>query len=167
MVVVVGLGNVLRRDDGIGLRVLEHLRASGTPPGVKLVEGAGAGADILFEIDSADKIVFVDAVRSGGVPGSLCRLSGVQLRELSRSAPETESERLFLSHGVTVSGLLRAAEGILDAELASRVVFFGMEADSVEYGTGLSPMVSAALPTLVEYVRTEIEGGLVGQSGSA
>ncbi len=71
---VLGIGNVLRSDDGVGLHVIEKLREENLGSEADLKEGS-TGLDILDAVKRYDRVILVDAIRSGGEPGTIYRLS--------------------------------------------------------------------------------------------
>ena len=77
---VIGLGNPLMGDDGIGLAALEQLGGSRQlPGGVELVDGGTWGMNLLPLIEDADRVVFLDAIDAGHSPGALIELEREQL----------------------------------------------------------------------------------------
>ena len=69
--VVLGLGNILLGDEGVGVRVVEELERSGGLPGVELVDGGTAGFSLLSYFDGAGLVVVVDAAADGAPPGTV------------------------------------------------------------------------------------------------
>ncbi|HMA40999.1 MAG TPA: hydrogenase maturation protease, partial [Gemmatimonadales bacterium] len=69
--VVIGLGNPIMADDGVGIAALERLRAAGAPAGVELVDGGTWGMNLLPIIEAAGKLLLMDAIDDGGEPGTL------------------------------------------------------------------------------------------------
>src|SRR5678816_3923739 len=73
--VVLGLGNMLMADDGVGLAALARLRDEWClPPHVELVDGGTWGMNLLHVVEGADRLLIFDAISQGGTPGSLIRL---------------------------------------------------------------------------------------------
>ena len=65
-VLVVGCGNLLRGDDGVGPVLVRHLWERGVPDGARLVDGGTAGMDVAFQMRGAAAVVIIDAFRNGG-----------------------------------------------------------------------------------------------------
>ena len=79
-ITVLGVGNILFTDEGIGVRVVETLEAQYTfAENVKLVDGGVLGMSLLAVVSDADHLIVVDAVKNGGKPGSLYRLEGEEI----------------------------------------------------------------------------------------
>lgn len=149
---VIGVGNVLRGDDGIGVRVVESLRAAvdrdphALPARTRLVDGGTLGLDLLRSIRDARAVVFVDAARLGGPVGTVSVLRGV---EIERAAdPRGDTAPGAVGELVAVAGLL----GWLPADVA----LVGIEVADIDIRVGMSPGVVAALPVAMDAVRTEL-----------
>ncbi|HEX8107341.1 MAG TPA: hydrogenase maturation protease, partial [Kofleriaceae bacterium] len=75
--VVLGVGNVIMADEGVGVRCVERLEVTGAlPAGATAIDGGTSTHELLGELEDLDLLVIVDAVASGGAPGSLVRLEG-------------------------------------------------------------------------------------------
>ena len=138
---VIGLGNPLMGDDGIGLAALGRLRESRRlPPTVELVDGGTWGLNLLHTIEVADQVLFLDAVRAGRAPGTPAEL---EWRELPRMLG------LKLSpHQIDLREVLALLE--LRGTTPPAMACLGLEPASVELRTSLSPEVAARLDDLVE-----------------
>ena len=143
-VLVVGVGNILLRDDGFGPEVVRRLEARGdVPPGVRIIETGIAGVSLVQELmDGYDALLIVDAVQRGGAPGTLYLLEpGVpDIRSW------TDAERhAFLAdlHRVEPSRVLGLAAAL--GVLPPSVRILGCEpADCDEPTIGLTPAVARA-----------------------
>ena len=145
---ILGLGNVLCGDDGLGVAALARLdRRYRLPERVEMLDGGTLGLSLLHHVRSADALLLVDAIRSDGPPGTLVRLEGDDV------APAVET-RLSV-HQIGVADLL---DGLRWTDSSpSRIVLVGLVPESLELELGLSPAVERALDTLVEAVAKEVE----------
>jgi hydrogenase maturation protease len=143
---VLGLGNVLCGDDGLGA-VAVHLldRQYRAPEGVEVLDGGTLGLSLLPRLEQAHEAILVDAIRAEGPPGALVRLEGDDV------APAVAS-RLSV-HQVGVVDLLEAARWC--GCYPSRLILLGLVPQSLELGVGRTPAVQAALPGLVARVVEE------------
>jgi hydrogenase maturation protease len=150
--VVIGLGNVLLGDDGVGVRVVEAMLAAAgtdpaaTRPATRLVDGGTLGLGLLRFMDGARSLLLVDAVDLSRPPGTVCVLRG---DEIDLAAGRWGSS---ISGGV---GELLAAARLLD-RLSAPVSLIGIQVDEVHPGTALSPRVEAAVPVAAQAVRREL-----------
>ncbi len=140
-VVIVGVGNILAVDDGVGVHAVRQLmKRRDLPAGVRLVEIGTLGPDALGLMPESGAVVILDAVRRDEVPGSIYRIA---LEDLGRPT------RVPLSvHNLGVGHLVAEAR-LLGRDL--RGVLLGVEPARLDPpGTRLSAPVAAALPRLVE-----------------
>jgi hydrogenase maturation protease len=143
---VLGLGNVLLEDDGVGgaavSLLLDRYRA---PAGVEVLDGGTLGLSLLPYLESAAAAILVDAVGADAAPGSIVRLDGDDV------APAVATR--LSPHQVGVSDLLDGARWL--ERYPPRVVLLGLVPASMNLAVGLSPRVRASLPDLVERVVDE------------
>lgn len=143
---VLGLGNPLCGDDGLGVAALAELARRYQPPsGALVLDGGTLGLSLLPFLEDAEDAILVDAVRGDAGPGTLVRLEGDEVR------PAVEG-RLSV-HQVGVADLVAAAE--LRGRLPPRLVLLGLVPATLEVAVGLSPAVASRLPALVEAVAAE------------
>jgi hydrogenase maturation protease len=137
--IIIGLGNEFRHDDAIGLIAARRLRERGVPA----EEHEGDLATLMDRWKRADGLILIDAVTSGGVPGTLHRLD-VSTSPLNREVFKNSTHALGLADAVELSRTL--------GTLPARVYVFGVEVKDVSAGVGVSPEVERALPVLLEEV---------------
>jgi hydrogenase maturation protease len=134
-ILVAGLGNLLLRDDGVGVHAVRALR-NRVPRGVRAVEVGTAILDALHLFEWADTILALDAMQAGGTPGSIYQF-GVD--DVADHPVPTSLHELDL----------RAALRLLMIPPSPTIVVLGVEPEIIEAGLTLSSSVQAALPQLV------------------
>lgn len=140
---VLGLGNPLMTDDGIGLAALERLRSAWElPPEVVLRDGGTWGLRLLPDVEDADRLLLLDAVDVDAPAGSVVVLERDRL-------PRFLSQKLS-PHQVGVRDLLALAE--LRGTLPEETVAMGIQPTRVELGSEVSSESRDALDRLVERV---------------
>ncbi len=77
-VLVLGIGNILLRDEGVGVRVIEKLQLMDLPDGVEVVDGGTAGADLLDVIAEREKVIVIDATDVNAEPGGIVRFTAAE-----------------------------------------------------------------------------------------
>lgn len=138
---VVGLGNPLMADDGVGLAALERLREEyEIPAGVELEDGGTWGMMLLPSIEEARELLLLDAVRTASPAGTLSLLGRDQL-------PLYFSHKIS-PHQIDMREVLAVAE--LRGNLPSRLAVVGVEPELVEMRHSLSPSVEARVGDMVE-----------------
>lgn len=145
---VLGLGNPLMGDDGVGLVALARLRADHEiPPEVRLVDGGTWGMNLLPMIEAAERVLLLDAINTASPPGTVTTL---ERHELPRYFAHKISP-----HQIDLREVLALAEwrGTLPAEMAA----FGIQPASIEMRHGLSPEVEAEVNALVALAVARLE----------
>jgi hydrogenase maturation protease len=147
--IVIGVGNLLRRDDGLGVHALRRLRDAGAaPPGVELLDGGTAGLMLLPHIAGARRAIAIDAVDVGAPAGTLVRLAGDEI-------PAGLADGR-MPHGVGLLDLLGAAR--LTGTWPEELVLHGAQPASTGLGTELSAPIAACLDELVRRVADDLLG---------
>lgn len=140
-IVVLGMGNVLRRDEGLGVRALQRLcERYRLPEQVELVDGGTVGLELMSYVEGADCLLVLDAALTDGPAGSLLRLEGADVPAYLgiRTSP----------HEVALPDLLAIAR--LRGVEPREVVALGMQPEVIELGWELSTTVAAQLDHLVD-----------------
>jgi hydrogenase maturation protease len=138
--IVLGLGNPLMGDDGLGLAVLERMREDwDLPAGVELVDGGTWGMNLLPCIEDAAQLVLIDAIRAGAAPGTVLQLQREQL-------PRYLAHKLS-PHQIDLKEVLALAE--LRGTLPAETVAIGAEPETVILSTELTPPLEAAVQPVV------------------
>ena len=146
-VLVLCVGNLLMRDDGVGVHAARRLAAIDLPAHVELFEGGTAGLDLLDVIADRRKLVLVDAVNAPGTPGTV-----VHQPLARRPGPAS-----FAGHSLHHLGMLEVLDTAHHLGNApSEVVVVGVVPCVIAPGLELSPDVEAALPMVVRLVQEEI-----------
>lgn len=146
-VVVIGLGNPLMGDDGLGLAVLDELRTGyALPPEVELVDGGTWGMTLLPVIEGADELILIDAIDVGATPGTAVRLEHAQL-------PRYLATKIS-PHQVDLRDVLALAE--LRGTLPADTVALGLQPASVELRNALSDLLRCRVDQLAAGVAEEL-----------
>jgi hydrogenase maturation protease len=147
-VLVVGCGNLLRGDDGVGPVLVRHLWDRGVPDGARLVDGGTAGMDVAFQMRGAQRVVIVDAAVTGAAPGTVYRVPGAELDEL----PPLQG---LHTHSFRWDHAIPFARWALGDDCPTDVTVFLIEAAAVELGTDLSEPVQAAMERVIELIERD------------
>jgi hydrogenase expression/formation protein len=146
-VLVLGIGNLLLGDEAVGVRAVEALEARyRLADTVDVVDGGTAGMGLLDLIASRSAVIVVDAVKMDLDPGTVVRLEGERI-------PVGFRQRMS-PHTLGLGDVL-AVLTVLDQAPAELVVI-GVEPDNIDYGVGLSPVVTARLDTVVDAIVAEL-----------
>ena len=143
--VVLGLGSLIQSDDAVGIFALRQLAEDPCPGGAELIEGGTKGLDLLPFIQGANRLIILDAVDVGEVPGTIVRLAGGDLGRLPGKGSV---------HELAVADLLMALRML--GQEPEEVVLLGIQPARIALGTSLSATVEVALPALVGAARGEL-----------
>jgi hydrogenase maturation protease len=144
--VVIGYGNPLRADDGLGWQVAQQLASEIGVDGTRVIAAHQLTPELAEQLSQARLAVFVDA-REGTRPG--------QVRcQVVRPAGEAH---LSFSHDVDPPALLELARLLYGA--SPHAVLVTVDGEDFGYGVGLSPVISTALPNVLHMVKTIVRFG--------
>jgi hydrogenase maturation protease len=147
-VLVLGIGNPIMSDDAVGGRLLQLLEQRYRfPSAVKLVDGDTMGTALLHHLEGVEKLLVVDAVETGGPPGTLIRLADDEI-------PRVMVAKLS-PHQQGLSDLLAVAS--LQGWIPREVVVWGVQPASLDLGIDLSPSVAAQLEPLTARILEELQ----------
>ena len=144
---LIGVGNQYRKDDAAGLIVVRSLKNQ-APVFLKIIEESGEGASLMERWREVDGVIMVDAVSSGAPPGTIHRLDARR-----RSIPTDFFS--YSTHAFSVAEAVEMAR-VLD-QLPPRMIIYGIEGESFEFGTGLSPALESAVPQVAESILNDVE----------
>jgi hydrogenase maturation protease len=139
-IALLGLGNLMRTDDAVGMLTLRRLEECGLlPPEVRVIEGGTLGLDLLESLRGISHLLVLDAVDGGVVPGTILRFEGEEI------------DNLRVSKSVRLLGFsdLICALRLMDAAPAEAVLL-GVQPASTDWGTALTPEVLPAQQTLMQ-----------------
>lgn len=145
---VLGLGNILLSDEGVGVRVTEILQARYiVPDGVEVVDGGTAGMDLFDLLSGRDHVLVLDAVSAGKAPATIVRLVGDEVPAFLRAR--------LSPHQLGLCDVLALLK-IMEAE-PTGLTLLGIEPADLSVGLELSPAVAAKLDVLIEMTVSELK----------
>lgn len=136
---IAGLGNLLLKDDGVGVHAV-YLLQQEPPLGALAVEIGTAILSSLHLLEWADRILVIDAVKAGGKPGTVYTFGGQDV--------DGEGRRTSL-HQLSLVGALR----LIPAQHKPEIIVLGVEPAVIDYGMELSPEVNGAMPQVIRVAR--------------
>jgi hydrogenase maturation protease len=139
---VLGLGNLVQSDDGLGVHAIQSLQQDRrVPSDVVLMDGGTQGLSLLPHISAFERLLVIDAMDVGETPGTVVRIEGKALQNLPGKASV---------HQLGFADLLVALE--LLGESPEEIVLFGVQPLSTEWGTEVTPPVREGLDRLPDLV---------------
>jgi hydrogenase maturation protease len=147
---VVGVGNTLLSDEGVGVVISKKLMEEKLPAGVEIYDAGCALSDVLIRFDKVEQVIIIDAVQGCGKPGDVYCFD---LNELKGHGNSTCCAASLHEIGVL--------ESVEMAELAGwnagSITIIGIEPEKLEVGDELSDTIKSKLPAIMSFVRNEIK----------
>ena len=155
-ILVLGLGNILLKDEGVGVHVVERLQTLDLPGNVEVIDGGTAGLNVLSLAADVDRLVIIDALRAGREPGTICKLrfKGKEANELARVFGPDSRAKISL-HQLGLIDALAATEKL--GCMPGEIVIIGVEPKEINYGLELTEQVKLKVLEIVNTVLEEIE----------
>lgn len=143
--VVAGIGNVLLKDEGIGVHVVREMGRMNLPDSVQLVDVGTSTIDLLSYIEDAEKLIIVDALEGGEEPGTIYRFTPDELilKEETRGS----------AHQLGPMDTLRMAKKL---GRQPSTVIIGVEPEAINWGMDLSPHLGRRMTQIVKAVMREL-----------
>jgi len=149
MIVVLGYGNTLRGDDGVGINIIKKLEKMNLPGHIKIINGGIRGIDILMNVGEFQKLIIIDSFISDGKEGNLYRFT-------PPAFPEFE-DKILSTHGPSWISFLKSKVESGVEGCWSNVVFYGIEIKNTIIGTELSPSISDKIPDYIYSIIKELQ----------
>jgi hydrogenase maturation protease len=146
-ITVLGIGNIIMQDEGLGVRVLEAITEKYQFPfHVQLLDGGCLGNELLPFLDGTQKLLIIDALAAHLPPGDCRKFAGVEVKKYFKNKLSV--------HEIGISEVLASLEII--GEPIEEVVIVGMQPASLDVGLELSDEVTAAVPELIDMVISQL-----------
>jgi hydrogenase maturation protease len=146
-VTLIGLGNMLMRDEGVGIHAVHYIEKNFTiPPDLQVIDGGTSGLDLLPFIENRECVIFVDAVNFNREPGYIGVLTNEQIPALFGVKDSL--------HHMGLMDVLAAAQ-LLD-RLPKEICLIGIQPESIETGLELSESITAKFPSFIPGIISQI-----------
>lgn len=149
-ILIIGIGNILKGDDGLGVRVAEILSQRELPAGVVVEEVGTPGLDLINRFEGWQKVILVDAVKMGAQPGTWKRFSPQDVRLIAIG-------NVLSLHEPDLASVLELAQAM--NMLPDEIVIYGVEPQNLTFMAPLSSPVEAIMNTIAEQILSEIWKG--------
>ncbi|EHQ87990.1 HyaD/HybD family hydrogenase maturation endopeptidase [Desulfosporosinus youngiae] len=146
-IMVMGVGNILLSDEGLGVRFLDELAKFEFPANVEILEGGTAGLELVHLIQDVDFLIIVDAFNGHAEPGALFRFQPGDLQIIPEQY-EVSFHQIGIIEVLSMANLLGQAP---------QTLIFGIQPKCLDWGLEISPEISVLFPRLTELVRKEID----------
>jgi hydrogenase maturation protease len=147
-ILILGIGNILLKDEGVGVHIVKKLEEMSLPENVEVLDGGTAGLDLTDFIANRKKVIVIDTVKAGGQPGTIYRLTEKNLR--------IEPKAIMSFHEIDFLDALYMSE-VMD-EKPEETVVIGVEPKDMSDGIELSPEIEERIPRIINAVLKELNG---------
>jgi hydrogenase maturation protease len=147
-ILILGIGNLLLKDEGIGVHVINRLREMDLPTDVEVMDGGTLGIDLVFYIEGRKKVIVVDTVTAGEPPGTMYRFTDKDL--------SFKKDFLRTAHGIDFSDVVKTAQTL--GTKPEEVVFIGIEPADMNEGLEPTDFIAKRIPVIIELVMKELKG---------
>lgn len=144
---ILGVGNILLSDDGVGVRVVQKLKALDLPQTVQVEDGGTCGLDLMQYLEGVSRLIVIDAADFKLPPGTIRRLEGADV-------PAFLAQKIS-PHEINLPELLFSAK--LTGIYPQQVIIFGVQPGSLDTSLELTPPVAAQVDRLVDLVLQEMQ----------
>lgn len=140
--IILGVGNELLSDEGVGVHIVREIKKREIPAGVTAVEGGTDGFGLLNIITEADRLILIDSLKGGGKPGSIYKFD-------IKDAPKcpdifkTSVHQIGILEVINLSGLVGKTP---------KATVIGIEPKKIDTGLELSPEVKKKIPRVIELI---------------
>ncbi len=145
-ILILGVGNTIQMDDGIGVHVIEAMKNKPLPPNIELIDGGTLGYDLLGIIEGRKKIIVVDAVKGQQPPGTLYKFSP---EDVPTDNNYDSLHQLGIIEAIRLAGLQDKAP--------DKTIIIGVEPEVIDWGLSLSDTVKQKIPQIIDMVMDEIK----------
>jgi len=144
-ILILGVGNIIQRDDGIGVHVIKEMKKNPLPTNVELFDGGTLGYDLLGIIEERKKVIVIDAVKGQKPPGTLYKF-------LPSDVPVGNNYDSL--HQLGIIEAIRLAE--LQNKVPNQIVIIGVEPETIDWGLSLTGTIKEKIPKIISLVMDEI-----------
>jgi len=145
-ILILGIGNILLKDEGVGVHVAKRLKEIPLPENVEVLDGGTAGLDLADFIAGRKKLIVIDAVKAGEKPGTIYRLKEENL--------SIKPKAIMSFHEVDLLDAIHMS--IVMDEKPEEIVVIGIEPKDMSDGVDLSPEIEERIPRIIEVVMKEL-----------
>ncbi len=147
-VLIIGLGNVLLTDDGLGVHVINQLNKRDFSREIEILEGGTLSINLLDELIGREKVIAIDAVKGGQKPGTLYKFNYSEVKQFYNN-------NTMSLHQLDFVKALEIGEFL--GKPLPEITIFGVEPESLGMSMELSESVQSRVPDVIDAIIREVE----------
>ena len=144
--VIIGIGNILLQDDGVGVHVIKQLENEKLPSIIQLVDGGTSTLDMLGYFLDYEKVIVVDCLRAGLKPGTIYKIKPEDIKSYKK-------ENLSI-HDVQILDVVKMANMM---DKYPEVIIFGIEPEKIAVGLEITEIMISKIPEIVCNIKKELQ----------
>ena len=146
-IVVIGIGNLLLMDEGIGVHTINELEKHDLPESIEIYDGGTGGFKLIDLMHGAARVIFIDAVETGKVPGTVTIFSAEEVRSIY-------NKKKYSLHDTDLMEIIKMTEMLGNPPMIEIV---GIQPKTISYGTTLSKELADSMSNIINTVLRKIE----------
>ena len=146
-IVVIGIGNLLLMDEGIGIHVINELEQHKLPENVDIYDGGTGGFKLIDLMHEAKRVIFIDAVETSKAPGTITTFKSKDVRSIY-------PKKKYSLHDTDLLEVIKMAELL---GTPPEIEIMGIQPKTINYGTTLSKELTDSMPDIIKTVLSRIE----------
>ena len=146
-IVVIGIGNLLLMDEGIGVHTINELEKHDLPESIEIYDGGTGGFKLIDLMHGAARVIFIDAVETGKAPGSVTIFRAEDVHSIY-------NKKKYSLHDTDLMEIIKMAEMLGNPPMIEIV---GIQPKTINYGTTLSKELAGSMSNIVNSVLKRIE----------
>ncbi len=146
-IVVIGIGNLLLMDEGIGVHTINELEKQDLPMSIEIYDGGTGGFKLIDLMHGAARVIFIDAVETGKAPGSVTIFSAEEVHSIY-------NKKKYSLHDTDLMEIIKMTEMLGNPPMIEIV---GIQPKTISYGTTLSKELAGSMSNIVNCVLKKIE----------
>lgn len=147
-IVILGVGNILLSDEGIGVHIVEKLGGEIDNPDIELIDGGTAGLDLLPVLERCEYLLIIDCVKGGEKPGTIYKFGPEEIKV------KLDNMKLSL-HDFNLVDVLNLARAL--GKKLPKITIYGVEPKSLDWSLEMSPEVSQTLERLIKIIKDDLK----------
>jgi len=146
---VLGIGNILLKDEGVGIHVIRKLQHMTFPSDVEILDGGTIGLDLLAYLEARERVILIDAIQAGGKPGDIYRFHPDELSQVA-------IRQKFSFHQTSFYDVFQMADYIIQHK--PEMVVIAIQPKDISPGMELTSEIESRVPALIKLIEEELRG---------
>jgi len=150
---IIGFGNIMMGDDGIGVRVIDEIKRQGifnNYKNIELMDGGTSGVDLIFILQNIDKAIIVDAVNAGQEIGEIAVFKTDEIKKMFK---KNSAFRSFSFHDIELTEIFELLKTL---NINAEIKIIGINPENVGYSNKLSSIIESKIPEIISEVKKEV-----------